>query len=140
MQSRDCSACWRGLWCCSGWEEVTRILVTMDCIFCKIVNSQISAARLYEDEQAIAFADTAPVAPVHFLVVPRQHLASLAHVARTDAPLLGHLLSVAAELAAKQGLTQGFRTVINSGDHGGQTVAHLHIHVLGGRPMHWPPG
>jgi histidine triad (HIT) family protein len=112
----------------------------MDCIFCRIVNGEIPASRLYEDEQAIVFADIAPAAPVHFLVVPRQHLISLGQVASTDAPLLGHLLSVAAQQAARHGLQQGFRTVINSGEDGGQTVAHLHIHVLGGRPMHWPPG
>ena len=112
----------------------------MDCIFCKIVHSEIPAARLYEDEQAVAFADVAPAAPVHFLVVPKLHLASLGHAARADAPLLGHLLSIAAELAAQQGLAQGFRTVINSGEDAGQSVAHLHLHVLGGRAMHWPPG
>jgi histidine triad (HIT) family protein len=112
----------------------------MSCIFCKIVNWEIPATRLYEDEQAIAFADVNPQAPVHFLVVPKQHLVSLAHGSRTDTPVLGHLLWLAAELARKQGLAQGFRTVINSGDHGGQTVAHLHVHVLGGRQMHWPPG
>ncbi len=112
----------------------------MDCIFCKIANWEIPATRLYEDEQAIAFADLHPQAPVHFLVVPRQHLVSLAHLSPKDAPVLGHLLSLAGELAAKQGLAQGFRTVINSGDDGGQTVGHLHIHVLGGRQMRWPPG
>jgi histidine triad (HIT) family protein len=112
----------------------------MDCIFCRIVSREIPAAWLYEDEQAVAFADMTPQAPVHFLVVPKQHLVSLAHVAKTDAPLLGHLLSVAAELAAKQGLARGFRTVINSGEDAGQSVDHLHLHVLGGREMHWPPG
>jgi histidine triad (HIT) family protein len=112
----------------------------MDCIFCKIVNGEIPAERLYEDEQAVAFTDIAPAAPVHFLVVPKQHLVSLGHVARSDGPLLGHLLSVAAEMAAQQGLFAGYRTVINSGENGGQTVAHLHLHVLGGRRMHWPPG
>jgi histidine triad (HIT) family protein len=112
----------------------------MDCIFCRIIHGEIPATRLYEDEQAIAFADIAPRAPVHFLVIPRKHLVSLGHVARGDAPLLGHLLSIAAELAAKEGLSTGFRAVINSGEDGGQTVDHLHIHVLGGRQMHWPPG
>ena len=112
----------------------------MDCIFCKIVAGTIPAAKLYDDDQAIAFADIAPAAPVHFLVVPKQHMVSLAHTARADAALLGHLLALAAELAAAKGLSQGFRTVINSGADGGQTVDHLHIHVLGGRQMHWPPG
>ncbi|HEY0785129.1 MAG TPA: histidine triad nucleotide-binding protein [Acidobacteriaceae bacterium] len=112
----------------------------MECIFCRIVEREIPAAMLYEDEQAIAFADIAPAAPTHFLVVPRQHLASLSETGRGDAFLLGHLLAVAAELAAQRGLAQGFRIVINTGADGGQTVGHLHVHVLGGRPMHWPPG
>ena len=89
----------------------------MDCIFCRIASGTVSVPALYEDEQVIAFGDIAPQAPVHFLVIPREHLKSLAHTAR-----------------------EGFRTVINSGEHGGQTVSHLHVHVLGGRPMGWPPG
>jgi histidine triad (HIT) family protein len=112
----------------------------MDCIFCKIAGGEIPAKLLHEDERAIAFADIAPQAPTHFLVVPKEHVESLGHTARKDAPLLGHLLAVVAELAAKRGLEGGYRTVINSGDDGGQTVGHLHIHVLGGRQMHWPPG
>ena len=110
------------------------------CIFCRIVRGQIPATRLYEDDQSLAFADLAPQAPVHLLVIPKDHLVSLAHVARADAPLLGHLLAIAADLALQQGLAEGFRTVINSGASGGQTVDHLHVHLLGGRPMHWPPG
>ncbi len=116
------------------------MLPLMDCIFCKIVAGEIPVTRLYEDAQAIAFADIAPAAPMHLLVVPRQHLPSLADAARTDAPLLGHLLALAAELAQREGAAQGFRTVINTGEHGGQTVDHLHLHVLAGRALHWPPG
>ena len=112
----------------------------MDCIFCKIVSGEIPAHKLHEDEQAIAFADRNPQAPTHFLIVPKRHVVSLAHTAKADAALLGHLLAVAVELAAARGLGNGFRTVINSGPDGGQTVDHLHIHVLGGRQMHWPPG
>jgi histidine triad (HIT) family protein len=112
----------------------------MDCIFCKIASGALAVPALYQDEQVIAFRDIAPQAPVHFLVIPREHLPSLAHTAREHAPLLGHMLAVAGELAASEGLSEGFRTVINSGEHGGQTVDHLHVHVLGGRAMGWPPG
>lgn len=112
----------------------------MDCIFCKIAAGEIPAKTLYQDEQIVAFADNAPQAPVHLLVIPREHLESLAHTAREHASLLGHLLATAADLARSQGLANGYRTVINAGPDGGQTVNHLHVHVLGGRPMHWPPG
>ena len=112
----------------------------MDCIFCKIASGEISVPALYQDNQIFAFRDNNPQAPVHFLVIPRTHLQSLAHTAHGHTTLLGHMLCIAADLAAKEGLQQGFRTVINSGENGGQTVDHLHIHVLGGRAMHWPPG
>ncbi len=112
----------------------------MACLFCRIVRREIPVAAVFEDEQVLAFPDIAPQAPVHLLIVPRMHLASLAHTAREHAPLLGHLLVVAAEQAAAHGLAQGFRVVINAGEHGGQTVDHLHVHVLGGRAMGWPPG
>ncbi len=112
----------------------------MDCIFCKIVSGEASIHSLYQDEQVIAFRDITPQAPVHFLVIPREHVESLAHTARKHSPLLGHMLAIAADLAAKEGLSEGFRTVINAGEQGGQTVQHLHIHVLGGRAMGWPPG
>lgn len=112
----------------------------MDCIFCKIASGAIPVATLYQDEQVLVFRDIAPQAPVHFLVIPREHLQSLAHTEQAHGPLLGHMLSVAAAVAAKEQLHQGFRTVINSGENGGQTVDHLHMHVLGGRPMAWPPG
>ena len=112
----------------------------MKCIFCKIATGVIPVPALFEDEQVIAFDDTAPQAPVHFLVIPRIHLQSMMHTTPEHAALLGHLLAVSAEVAAQQGLAGGFRTVINSGEHGGQTVDHLHVHVLGGRAMDWPPG
>jgi histidine triad (HIT) family protein len=112
----------------------------MDCVFCKIAAGEIPAKKLYEDEQVVAFADLAPQAPVHVLVIPRRHVASLRHTAREDAPLLGEVMAVAVEVAAAQGLGRGFRVVINSGADGGQTVDHLHVHVLGGRSMGWPPG
>ena len=112
----------------------------MDCLFCKIVSGEIPAQKVYEDASCIAFADIHPQAPVHLLVIPRRHIASLAQVGETDKDLLGHLTLVATELAAKQKLTGGYRIVMNTGDDGGQTVHHLHLHLLGGRAMHWPPG
>lgn len=112
----------------------------MNCLFCKIVSGEIPTKKLYEDDSSIAFADIHPQAPTHFLVIPKQHIASLAQAAATDKNLLGHLTLVATELAAKHNLTKGFRIVVNTGEEGGQTVDHLHLHVLGGRAMHWPPG
>jgi histidine triad (HIT) family protein len=112
----------------------------MDCLFCKIVNGEIPAQKVYEDETCIAFSDINPQAPVHLLVIPREHIASLAEAEAKHKELLGHLLSCATKLAAKQNLAEGFRIVINTGKDGGQTVDHLHLHLLGGRAMHWPPG
>jgi histidine triad (HIT) family protein len=112
----------------------------MDCLFCKIVDGSIPSTRVYEDEECIAFADIHPQAAVHVLVAPRKHIASLGEAVEEDRALLGHLLWVVAEIARRKGLGNGYRTVINTGDDGGQTVAHLHVHLLGGRAMHWPPG
>lgn len=116
--------------------------MSADCIFCKIASGEIPAKKLYEDEDAIAFADIDPKAPVHTLIIPRKHIASLAEVEDTPEGkhLLGHLHSVANRLAQQQGLGNGYRIVINTGPDGGQTVGHLHLHLLGGRQMHWPPG
>jgi histidine triad (HIT) family protein len=112
----------------------------MDCIFCRIAAGEIPAAKLFEDEQIMAFSDRNPQAPVHLLVVPRKHIPSLAELDREDEALLGRMHSIAARLAGEKGLEDGFRTVINTGDGGGQTVPHLHFHVLGGRRLGWPPG
>ncbi len=112
----------------------------MECLFCKIVQGAIPAQKVYEDDFCIAFADIHPQAPVHLLVIPRRHIRSLAHVSAEDKELLGHLLLSVKELAAQQKLARGFRVVMNTGEDGGQTVDHLHMHVLGGRAMHWPPG
>ena len=111
-----------------------------ECLFCRIVDGSIPATRLYEDELTLAFADIHPQAPTHLLVIPKQHIRSHAHTDKEHEPLLGHLMARAAEVARGQGLTEGYRLVINTGDDGGQTVDHLHIHVLGGRRMKWPPG
>jgi histidine triad (HIT) family protein len=112
-----------------------------DCVFCKIVSGQIPAKRLAEDQWGLAFPDLSPQAPTHLLVVPKVHHASLAAVPIGEEALLGHLLGLAQRTAAGLGLAErGYRVVINSGAESGQTVWHLHLHVLGGRPMRWPPG
>jgi histidine triad (HIT) family protein len=112
----------------------------MDCLFCRMVAGEIPVKRVYDDDVCMAFADIHPQAPVHVLVIPKAHLESLAHAAATDAAMLGHLSGAAAEVARAEGLTGGYRLVMNTGPDGGQTVGHLHVHVLGGRHMGWPPG
>jgi histidine triad (HIT) family protein len=111
-----------------------------DCLFCKILAGEIPANRVYEDEYSIAFPDINPQAPTHLLIIPKEHLASQAKALAEHEQLLGHLLAVAANLARARKLDKGYRVVINTGEDGGQTVHHLHVHLLGGRPMHWPPG
>lgn len=110
------------------------------CIFCDIVEGRIDAHLIHEDHLVVAFPDIAPKAPTHILVVPREHVADLDHAAPEQELLLGHLLIVARDLAASQELGEGYRVVVNRGAHGGQTVDHLHLHLLGGRPLGWPPG
>src|SRR5271170_4550946 len=113
----------------------------MDCLFCKIVSGAIPAKTVFEDEQAIAFRDINPQAPVHILVVPKKHIGSLAEADGNEiTSLLGHLLGLVRQIAHSENLSGGYRTVINTGPAGGQTVDHLHLHLLGGRAMHWPPG
>jgi histidine triad (HIT) family protein len=112
----------------------------MDCLFCKIVDGTIPAKPIHQDDQCIAFLDINPQSPTHFLVVPREHVASLDHAGSGHTALFGHLLTTAAEIARAKGLAKGYRVVINTGPDGGQTVDHLHIHVLGGRHHTWPPG
>ena len=114
--------------------------MSTDCLFCKIVAGTIPAKRVFEDELSLAFADINPQAPTHLLLIPKQHIASLAHAERGQAALLGHLLATAAEIAKTAQLDRGYRIVINTGADGGQTVDHLHLHLLGGRHMTWPPG
>jgi histidine triad (HIT) family protein len=113
--------------------------MTSDTIFSRILRGEIPCDEVYSDDRCLAFRDVAPQAPVHLLVIPRQPLLSLAEAGDDDEALLGHLLLVAARVAKQEGLV-GFRTVINSGAEAGQTVFHLHVHVLGGRPLVWPPG
>ncbi|TAJ82285.1 MAG: histidine triad nucleotide-binding protein [Gallionellaceae bacterium] len=103
-----------------------------NCIFCKIVRGEIPCKKAYEDDEVLAFHDIHPVAPVHFMLIPKLHLPSLLEADERHAALLGKLLLLAPKLAQEQGLTNGFRTVINSGKGGGQEVFHLHVHVIGG--------
>lgn len=110
-----------------------------NCIFCKLASREIPVQPVYEDEEFVAFHDLSPQAPVHVLIVPKAHFASLLEV--TDSGLLGRGLEAVKNTAQKLNLTaEGFRTVINTGENGGQTIAHLHFHLLGGRFMQWPPG
>ncbi|MGD0787597.1 MAG: histidine triad nucleotide-binding protein [Terracidiphilus sp.] len=112
----------------------------MSCLFCKIIEGSIPSAAVFQDDLGYAFADINPQAPVHVLIVPREHISSLDDTDRNDSALLGHLLSAAAEIARSKQLDGGYRIVVNTGQDGGQTVDHLHLHLLGGRPLTWPPG
>jgi histidine triad (HIT) family protein len=112
----------------------------MACLFCKIIAGEIPSKKVFEDDLIYAFGDINPQAPTHVLVVPRKHIGSLAEVEVGDRDLIGYLHLAAARIARSEGLAKGFRTVINTGNDGGQTVDHLHIHLLGGRALSWPPG
>lgn len=110
-----------------------------DCIFCKIVSGQIPSQRVYEDDQVLAIRDINPQAPVHVLILPKQHIVSVMEL--TDSRLLGRMTVAAAHVAKQEGIAErGFRLVTNTGPDGGQAVPHLHFHLLGGRQMEWPPG
>ena len=112
-----------------------------DCLFCRIAAGSIPSERLHEDDLVVAFRDIAPRAPTHILLIPRRHIASAAELTEADGPLLGRLFGVAADLARKEGIADGgYRLVSNVGRWGGQTVDHLHVHLMGGRPFDWPPG
>jgi histidine triad (HIT) family protein len=112
----------------------------MSCLFCKIIDGTIPSTAIYQDDECYAFADIHPQAPIHVLIAPRQHIVSLAETDADDKELLGHLLWAATEIAKAKGLSNGYRVVLNTGSDGGQTVDHLHVHLLGGRPLGWPPG
>lgn len=111
----------------------------MDCVFCKIAAGEIPTEKIYEDEDIIAFNDLDPQAPIHFLVIPKKHITSLESVEESDSKLLGKIM-LAIQKLAKDNNLEGYRVVTNIGEDGGQTVPHLHFHVLGGRAFHWPPG
>jgi histidine triad (HIT) family protein len=111
-----------------------------DCLFCKIGKREIAAKIVYEDREIFAFEDIHPQAPTHVLICPRKHCASLGDARAADASLLGRLQLVAAQLAREAKIVDGYRTVFNNGGGAGQSVFHLHLHLLGGRPLRWPPG
>lgn len=111
------------------------------CIFCKIISGDSPASIVYQDDQAVAFHDIHPVAPVHILIVPRQHLPSVNHLEQSDEPLIGHLFIIARHLAREKGIDRsGYRLILNTGPDSGQAVFHLHLHLIGGRRMRFPMG
>jgi histidine triad (HIT) family protein len=113
----------------------------LDCLFCKIINGEIPSNKVYEDEKVYAFEDVNPVAPTHILIVPKDHIDSLDTVTDEHQQLLGYMLLVAKDIAREHNLNEsGYRVVNNMGEEGGQTVNHLHLHLIGGRSMQWPPG
>ncbi len=111
-----------------------------DCIFCKLANGEIPTDMVYEDDKIAVFRDASPQAPVHMLMVPKIHIASLDDLGEEHADLAAHMLCTIKKVAAAEGLENGYRCVINTGDDGQQTVKHLHIHILGKRQLQWPPG
>ncbi|WP_136679307.1 histidine triad nucleotide-binding protein [Neptunomonas sp. XY-337] len=112
----------------------------MDCLFCKIIDKQIPAEIVYEDDLVLAFKDISPQAPFHALVIPKKHIATLNDITEEDRAVVGHMVMVAGKIANEQGFAEaGYRTVFNCNQDGGQTVYHIHLHVLGGKAMGWPP-
>ena len=115
--------------------------MSAECLFCRVVAGQIPASRVHEDDTVLAIRDISPQAPTHLLVLPKEHVASAADLGPEHAPLVGRIFAVAADLARSEALAEhGYRIVTNVGDHGGQSVDHLHFHLLGGRRFSWPPG
>ena len=113
----------------------------MDCLFCSIANQTIAADIIYQDDDVLAFRDITPQAPNHFLVIPKKHIATINDLQPQDSALFGKLALTAKDIAAEQGMADdGYRLVMNCNENGGQSVYHIHMHVLGGRPMQWPPG
>jgi len=122
-------------------SKKAKSLAVTDCLFCKIIAREIPAELVFQDDLAVAIRDINPQAPTHLLIMPRKHISSLLELQDDDASLVGHLQLLATELARKEKLTKGgFRLVINCGEGAGQSVFHIHVHLLGGRPMKWPPG
>ena len=112
----------------------------MDCLFCKIANGDIPTNKIYEDDFVLAFNDIDPQAPVHFLVIPKQHIQSVDYINDQNSAIIGHIFEVIAKLTKELNLTDGYRVVTNCGKDGGQSVGHLHFHILGKRSLKWPPG
>ena len=112
-----------------------------NCLFCKIANGEIPTDKVYEDDKVLAFNDIDPQAPVHFLVIPKEHIKSAAEITEKNSGIVAHIFEVIAKIAFEKGISEkGFRVVTNCGEDGGQTVGHLHFHVLAGRNIGWPPG
>ena len=113
----------------------------MDCLFCKIIAGEIPSTKVYEDDLVYAFRDIEPQAPSHILIIPKQHISSVNEINDENCAVVGHIFKVAAEIAKNEGIAEdGYRLVTNIGENGGQTVKHLHYHMLGGRYLQWPPG
>lgn len=112
----------------------------MDCLFCKIAAGEIPSKKAYEDEKVVAFYDIDPQAPVHILVIPKEHIQSVSQITPENQEIVGHIFTVIAKLAKELDLKDGYRVVSNVGEQGGQSVPHLHFHLLGGRNLGWPPG
>lgn len=113
----------------------------MDCLFCKIAAGEIPSAKVYEDEKVLAFRDIEPQAPVHILIIPKEHIKCANEINEENSSIVGHIFCVAAKIAQQEGIAEdGYRIVNNCGEGGGQTVGHLHFHMLGGRALAWPPG
>jgi histidine triad (HIT) family protein len=112
----------------------------MDCLFCKIIAGQIPAKKIYEDDQVFAFEDINPQAPTHVLIIPKRHIVGLKEAMPEDAEILGYMQLVAAKLGRERKIEEGYRTVYNVGPGAGQSVFHIHLHLIGGRPLRWPPG
>jgi histidine triad (HIT) family protein len=111
-----------------------------DCLFCKIVAGEIPSDTLYEDDDLMAFWDISPNAPKHFLVIPKKHIVDASDIKEEDEKVIGKMMRIAGQVSAENGVSNGFRVVFNNGADAGQLVFHIHMHVLGGRPMTWPPG
>ena len=112
----------------------------MDCLFCKIINGEIPSNKVSEDDQVFAFRDIEPQAPTHILIIPKQHIKSATEIDESNSAVVAHIFEVAAKIAKQEGLDDGFRIVNNCGDIAGQTVKHLHFHLMGGREFGWPAG
>lgn len=112
----------------------------MDCLFCKIINGEIPSSKVYEDDTVFAFRDIEPQAPTHILIIPKQHIKSAAEIDESNSAVISHIFEVAAKIAKQEGLDDGFRIVNNCGNIAGQTVKHLHFHLMGGREFTWPAG
>ncbi len=111
-----------------------------DCLFCRVLRGEARSEKVYEDELSYAIEDINPQAPTHVLIIPKKHIAGLKEAVPEDEPIIGHLHLVAAKLARERGIEDGYRTVFNVGPKSGQSVFHLHLHLLGGRVLRWPPG